>query len=66
MDDGASLERILAAAIGDRGQAYERCPHCRRLLRVVVAAESPGDATSPVVVRGFCPRCATEPGVVGP
>lgn len=57
MDDGDSLERILAAAIGDQGREYERCPHCHHQLRVVVVAESPGDATSPVVVRGVCPGC---------
>lgn len=61
MDDGNgngdSLERILAAAIGDRDHEHERCPECGHSLRVVVAAESPGDATSPVVVRGVCPVC---------
>ncbi|MBT2382281.1 hypothetical protein [Streptomyces sp. ISL-11] len=57
MDDGDSLERILAAAINDRDDEYERCPDCRDPLKVVVVAESPGDSTSPVIVRGVCPSC---------
>ncbi|GAA0450870.1 hypothetical protein ACFQ2B_18585 [Streptomyces stramineus] len=57
MDDGDSLERILAAAINDRDDEHEGCPGCGRPLKVVVVAESPGDATSPVIVRGVCPIC---------
>ncbi|MGA5132759.1 hypothetical protein ACPCTO_23435 [Streptomyces olivoreticuli] len=57
MDDGDSLDRILAAAIGDRDREYERCPDCRHPLKVVVVAEHPGDTTSPVIVRGVCPSC---------
>ncbi|MEU8551526.1 hypothetical protein [Streptomyces roseoverticillatus] len=66
MDDGDSLERILAAAISDRDCEPELCPGCRRPLRVVVVAESPGDATSPVIVRGVCPVCPEGLGAAAP
>ncbi|WP_424889709.1 hypothetical protein [Streptomyces sp. XH2] len=66
MDDGDSLERILAAAIRDRDREPELCPGCRQPLRVVVVAENPGDATSPVIVRGVCPACPKGLGAAAP
>ncbi|MEU1816498.1 hypothetical protein ABZ543_15050 [Streptomyces roseifaciens] len=66
MDDGDSLERILAAVIGDRDREPELCPECGRPLRVIVVAENPGDATSPAIVRGVCPACPKGLGTAAP
>ncbi|MFJ8312086.1 MULTISPECIES: hypothetical protein [unclassified Streptomyces] len=63
MDDDASLDRILQAAVKDSGDEVQRCRNCNAELVITVkeAVREPGKGLPEVQVKAHCPTGCKAP-----